>query len=109
MSDIEAVCAKVLKDRGFEKLMAHGACHYVGMEVHGVGNGRAPFEPGVAFVIEPGLYDPKTNIGVRIEDVIVVTADGCEVISRDVPKERAEIEAIMAERGVLDWVDEDAK
>lgn len=102
LGDIEKACSAVLKQRGFEKFVRHGACHFVGLEVHDVGDQRKPLVEGACFTIEPGLYEPETGIGIRIEDVVIVTADGCEVVSAAVPKERAAIEALIAEEGVLD-------
>ena len=60
---------------------------------------------GMIFTIEPGIYDQETGIGVRIEDVVLVTEEGCEVLSADCPKTRVEIEALIAEEGILDVVD----
>lgn len=106
LADVEIACRDALMERGLGHLIRHGACHSVGMEVHDPGFGRRQMlEPGLVFTIEPGLYDPETNIGVRIEDVVLVTEDGCEVLSAAVPKQRDEIEAVMAEEGVLDWLD----
>ncbi len=102
MAEIDKVCRKVLQSRGMGKLMPHGACHYIGMEVHDVGEFNKPFEPGVAFTVEPGVYDPATGIGVRIEDVVVVTASGCEVLTADVPKDRLAIVALWKEQGILE-------
>ena len=85
-----------------EKLMPHGTCHYVGMEVHDVGADHAPLEPGVVFTVEPGVYEPQTGIGVRIEDVVVVTKDGCEVLSSGVPKALKEVLELVASEGLLD-------
>jgi Xaa-Pro aminopeptidase len=70
-----------------------------------VGDYLADFEPGMVFTIEPGLYDAQANIGIRIEDVVVVTEDGCEVITARVPKAREEVVALIGETGVLDWMD----
>lgn len=102
MAQVEAACRRVLLERGVLELLPHGTCHYVGMEVHDVGDGSKPLEPGVAFTVEPGVYEPSTGIGIRIEDVVLVTADGCEVLTRGVPKDRASLSKLVAEEGVLD-------
>lgn len=94
---VEKACRDVLVERGFGGLIRHSSCHLIGMEVHDVGDGRKPLVPGVAFTIEPGLYEQETSIGIRIEDTVVVTEDGCEVLSRGVPKAREAIEALRAE------------
>jgi len=102
MREVSEACDKVLKARGFGGFIRHGACHYVGMEVHDVGAGNKLLEPGVVFTIEPGLYEEETGIGIRIEDVVVITADGCRVLTAGAPRERAEIEAVVASEGILD-------
>jgi len=80
------------------------------MDVHDVGDYKVDgtwrqLEPGMALTIEPGLYIPAGskgvakkwwNIGIRIEDDLVVTKDGHEILSRDAPKTVEEIEALMA-------------
>ncbi len=85
----------------------HGLGHPVGLNVHDVG--QPTMEAGMVYTVEPGIYiaegsegvDPAYyNIGVRIEDVILVTADGNKNLSRDVPREIAEIEALMKQKGV---------
>ncbi len=109
MADVERACRRVLSERGMSKLLPHGTCHYVGMEVHDVGGNGKPFVPGVVFTIEPGVYEPSTGIGVRIEDVVVVTESGCEVITAGVTKDRLELTRLVAEEGILDrWVVGDA-
>lgn len=102
MEEVDKACRKVLGSRGLGKLMPHGACHYIGMEVHDVGDGGKPFKPGVCFTIEPGVYEASTGIGIRIEDVVVVTENGCEVLSAGVPKDRKTIVELIASEGVLD-------
>lgn len=102
MSDVGKACLEVLKARGMDGLMPHGACHYVGLEVHDVGQGNKALEPGVVFTVEPGVYEPATGIGVRIEDVVVVTAEGCEVLSSGVPKDVRGVLDLCAAEGLLD-------
>lgn len=102
LAEIDKVCRKVLQSRGMGKLMPHGACHYIGLEVHDVGEFAKPLVPGVAFTVEPGVYEPATGIGVRIEDVVVVTQTGCEVLTADVPKARKSIEELWSEPGLLE-------
>ncbi len=104
LRDVDEVSWKVLEARGFprSKWRRHGCCHFIGMEVHDPGLYNQPVEPGVCFTVEPGLYDSENGIGVRIEDVVVITQDGCEVISDLAPRERAEVEILVQERGLLD-------
>jgi Xaa-Pro aminopeptidase len=109
MREVDAACRKVLGERGLLPLLLHGCCHYIGMEVHDVGDGGKPFAPGVAFTVEPGVYDSASGIGVRIEDVVVVTEQGCEVVSRLVPKEREAITQLVRSTGVLDRDDPELK
>jgi len=105
IADVERAVTAVFEQHGVQPLKKHGSCHFVGLEVHDAGRLNAPLEPGVVFTIEPGLYDHENSMGVRIEDVVVVTADGCEVLTAAVPKARAEIEALVGEAGMLDRVD----
>lgn len=89
--------AKVMKKKGIDtRGLQGGMHHYVGMAVHDVGPKDIPLREGMVFTIEPGLYYPEKNLGIRIEDTILITKDGCEVLSKDVPKEIEEIEALLA-------------
>lgn len=73
-----------------------GFGHFVGMAVHDVGEfGTEGLKPGMVFAIEPGLYNPETGIGIRIEDTVLITENGCEVLTAAVPKEIDEIEKLM--------------
>jgi Xaa-Pro aminopeptidase len=102
----------------------HGACHFIGMDVHDVGDPDRPLEPGVAFVIEPGIYiredgltslsktpeneafaekvkpafEKYKNLGVRIEDSFLLTESGLKRLSASVPRTIEEIEAFMKSR-----------
>ncbi len=80
----------------------NGVGHGVGMAVHDVGNADGTLTPGMVFTIEPQFRVPEDRIYIRLEDVIVVTEDGAEIISEFVPMEMDAIEALMAEPGLLD-------
>ena len=94
--------ATLVRTNGHRRFTLHGVSHGVGLDVHDVGRyGNRPLEPGMTFTIEPGIYipantpgvDPKWwNIGVRIEDVVLVTPDGYECLSCAAPREAAEVE-----------------
>ncbi len=97
------VMAKGLIDLGMiqekeeiEQYYYHGSGHYIGLYTHDVGDEQAILEEDMMFTLEPGLYFPDLGIGIRIEDTILVTRDGCEVLSGDIPKTVDEIEAFMA-------------
>jgi Xaa-Pro aminopeptidase len=75
--------------------LIHGVSHHIGMDVHDVGPGNAPLAPGMVFTDEPGLYFPDEALGIRIEDDVLVTATGHEVLSAGAPKTVAEIERLM--------------
>ena len=66
------------------------------MATHDVGARGAKFEPGMAFTVEPGVYIPEENLGIRIEDIVVITEDGYELITEMVPRHIDEIEALRA-------------
>ncbi|MCK5849160.1 MAG: aminopeptidase P family protein [Caldisericia bacterium] len=73
----------------------HGVSHYLGLDTHDVGFRNVDLKPGMVFTVEPGLYFPEKNIGIRIEDDVIVAKDGCEVLSKEIPKEIDEIEKLM--------------
>ena len=79
------------------KYFIHGLSHHLGLDVHDPGSVTRPLEPGMVFTIEPGIYIPEEKIGVRIEDDILVTKDGHELLSGRLPRDPDEIEKVMAE------------
>src|SRR5881398_2400252 len=76
----------------------HGLSHWLGMDVHDVGDYSTPLKPGVVLTIEPGIYLTQENLGVRIEDDVLVTATGAEWLSAKAPRTTAEIERLMGRR-----------
>ena len=101
---------ELIASEAHREFYMHGAGHWLGMDVHDVGDYKIDgqwrvYEPGMVVTIEPGIYIAPGNpnvdkkwhgIAVRIEDDIVVTKDGNENITAGVPKKRDEIEALMA-------------
>jgi len=75
------------------ELHPHGLGHHVGLDVHDPG--AMVFTPGMVITIEPGAYIRKESLGVRIEDLYLVTETGAECLSKMIPKTVAEIEALI--------------
>jgi Xaa-Pro aminopeptidase len=78
------------------KYFTHGISHHIGLEVHDASDPNAPLEEGMLISVEPGLYIPEEQIGIRIEDMILVTATGARVLTTALPREAAEIERIVS-------------
>ena len=103
---------QVIETESYKQFYMHRTGHWLGLDVHDVGNYKHDGEwrelaPGMVLTVEPGCYirpgpgvpDRYAGIGVRIEDDALVTGDGCEIITADAPKTVREIEALMADRG----------
>ncbi len=97
LSVLGSKCEKMLVERGYRSI--HGPCHHVGLAVHDPN--ADVLAPGMVITVEPGAYLRDRGMGCRIEDTILVTADGCELLSKDVPSTPDAIEALMAEPGLL--------
>ena len=113
---------EILEKRSYQKFYPHGSSHWLGMNVHDVGSYGYPegverlerygkamttLEPGMLLTVEPGIYIPDGstpdkkwwNLGVRIEDVVLVTPGGMECLSCSAPRELADIEVAIAGKG----------
>ena len=100
----------LIEDHRYRRFYMHRTGHWLGMDVHDVGDYKVGgewrvLEPGMTLTVEPGLYvtpiddvDARWhNLGIRIEDDVLVTRKGCEILTADVPKRPEEIEALMME------------
>jgi Xaa-Pro aminopeptidase len=104
---LEGPVSARIEDQGYKKYFMHGVSHWLGLDVHDAGaympGGKArPFVPGMVLTVEPGIYiagdaagapERLRGIGVRIEDDVVITEHGNEVLTAACPKEIAEVEA----------------
>ena len=77
----------------------HSVSHHLGLDTHDICLREKPLEKGNVITVEPGLYFAKYGIGVRIEDDVLITLDGAVSLSKNIVKEVAEIERLMANRG----------
>ena len=82
--------------RSLGRYYIHGLSHHVGLNVHDPSGPSRPLEPGMVITIEPGIYIPEENLGVRIEDDVLITATGYKQLTARLPRSPDEIEKIMA-------------
>ena len=97
--DAAAVAAQPQERPLYKQYFPHGTSHHLGLDVHDYGDRFRPFEPGMVLTCEPGIYIREEGIGVRIENDILITADGPVDLMADIPREAGEIEDIMSSRG----------
>lgn len=107
--ELNDICKKVLsagcielglieKEEEIGKYYMHGVSHHLGIDVHDVTVDGVKLAPGSVITDEPGLYIDEWEIGIRIEDDLLITEDGCKVLSSGIIKEPEEIEAFMAKQ-----------
>ncbi|MGA8767878.1 MAG: M24B family metallopeptidase, partial [Candidatus Acidiferrales bacterium] len=101
---LQAIVTEYINTHGHDKegrtlgrYYPHGVSHHLGLDVHDPGDRARPLEPGMVVTVEPGIYIPEENIGVRIEDDVLVTKDGYQLLTARLPRTADEIEKIMAE------------
>ncbi|SHK29093.1 aminopeptidase P . Metallo peptidase. MEROPS family M24B [Hathewaya proteolytica DSM 3090] len=87
----------IKEDEELTKYYFHTFGHPLGLDTHDVGSYDVPLTKGMILTNEPGLYIPEENIGIRIEDDLLLTEDGCENLSKDIIKEADDIERFITE------------
>jgi Xaa-Pro aminopeptidase len=100
--DLIAIGQEVYAKHGYDSLWPNYAGHYVGMAVHDVGPKDRAFVPGVVFNLEPIIEDKTKKVHFRIEDTIVITGDGAEVLTGLTPVDPKEIEVMIAQPGIFE-------
>ncbi len=86
------------RDEELGKYYYHGVSHHLGLDVHDISDRTRPLEAGMVLTVEPGLYIAEEGIGIRIEDDVLVTAEGNEVLSQAIIRTVEDIEAFMAKK-----------
>jgi Xaa-Pro aminopeptidase len=79
----------------YKKYFMHGTSHFLGLDVHDVGNKYRRMEPGMVFTVEPGIYIPAEKLGIRLENNVVITESGCDDLMANIPLEADHIEELM--------------
>jgi Xaa-Pro aminopeptidase len=106
MKDMDAKAKEVITQAGFGKFIRHGVTHPVGIDVHDIWASDT-LRAGMVMTVEPGIYIPADadsiaadfrGFGIRIEDDVLVTASGCEVMTKSVLKDIDEIERLMKKK-----------
>lgn len=98
-ASLHHIAVKLFKQAGgYDEWFVHGIGHFIGLDVHDVGNRQEPLVPGDVITIEPGIYMPDLELGIRIEDNYWIVADEQAIcLSQDIPKSCDDIEKMVAE------------
>lgn len=88
------------EDKEVAEYYYHGVSHSIGLNVHDIHDKEIPLMPGMIISVEPGLYFAKYGIGIRIEDDVLITEDGCENLTHMIPKTVEDIEELMANKEI---------
>jgi len=88
---------KDAKGEPLGKYFIHGLGHHIGLNVHDAGDPNRPLQPGMILTVEPGIYIPEENLGVRLEDIVLVTETGAVLLTASLPRTVEEVERFMAE------------
>jgi Xaa-Pro aminopeptidase len=89
LKELNEIAWKPILDAGL--IRHHGLSHFIGLDVHDVGDRKKPLQAGMVISNEPGIYLPEKGLGIRIEDDLLITRSGCEELSAAIPKEPAKL------------------
>lgn len=89
------IAVELFKQKGLEQFFVHGIGHFLGLDVHDVGDYQEPLQQDDVITIEPGIYIPQEHLGVRIEDNYWIVKDGCVSLSEELPKNPSELVSMM--------------
>jgi Xaa-Pro aminopeptidase len=102
LSDLSKIAREYINTHGKDlhgdplgKYFTHGVSHHVGLDVHDATDFSQPLAEGNVITVEPGVYIPEENIGIRIEDMVEVTKDGAQLMSGALPRDPGEIEKAL--------------
>ena len=96
VEDLDKAARKVIEDAGYGDYFIHGLGHFVGLDVHDAGAYHEPLQAGMVITLEPGIYIPDRNLGVRIEDDVLVTPAGGRYLTDGLPRDAEAVEQWMA-------------
>lgn len=89
---LQHLAKKMFKEAGYDQYFPHSVSHFIGLDVHDVGDRTKALQPGDVITIEPGLYISQESLGIRIEDMYWIVQDGAVCLSEGIPKTIKELE-----------------
>lgn len=96
MADLQHAAEESLRRSGYLADFIHGFGHFVGLDVHDVGDYEGPIPAGAVFTVEPGVYLPQQGFGIRIEDEVLMTDHGYELLTSMIPRKLEDVERWVA-------------
>ena len=97
MAELQHVAEESMRRSGYLADFIHWFGHFVGLDVHDAGDYERPIPAGAVFTVEPGVYLPARGFGVRIEDEVLMTASGYELLTADLPRKLEDVEAWLSQ------------